>query len=249
MAPPPALRLLVTRPQPQADAWVQALRAGGADAHALPLLAIEAEPAASLAPAWRRLHDQALVVFVSPNAVASFFAARPADADWPTALAAASPGPGSDDALRDAGVPQRIAPDDDADSFDSDALWLRLQARDWRDASVLIVRGDGGRDTLASHLRAAGARVEYLQAYRRRAPAWTQAQHALYAEAAQRPALHRWLLSSTQALAHLPAADRRHWHGWASHPRIAQAARDEFGFGEVRLLRAGVAGVLEAAAQ
>ena len=36
------LRILVTRPQPQADEWVQALREHELDAHALPLIAIEA---------------------------------------------------------------------------------------------------------------------------------------------------------------------------------------------------------------
>ncbi|RZL00618.1 MAG: uroporphyrinogen-III synthase, partial [Rubrivivax sp.] len=34
------MRLLVTRPEPQASAWVDQLRALGIDAHALPLIAI-----------------------------------------------------------------------------------------------------------------------------------------------------------------------------------------------------------------
>src|SRR5687767_15808605 len=84
--------LLVTRPQPQADAWVHALRAHGVPTHALPLLQIEAaaEPAAH--DAWRALERFALVVFVSPNAVQSFCTLRPAGAAWPAATLAGSTG-------------------------------------------------------------------------------------------------------------------------------------------------------------
>jgi uroporphyrinogen-III synthase len=240
-------RLIVTRPQPQADAWVAALRADGIDACALPLLAIEPAAPDALAPAWRALHDCALVVFVSPNAVASFFAARPAQAAWPAGLIAASPGPGSDAALQDAGVAQRIAPAADAAQFDSEALWAQLARHDWGGRRVLIVRGDGGRELLADHLRAAGATVHAVQAYRRSAPRWTSAQHATYAAAAAEPARHRWLLSSAQALAHLPAAERSSWAAWAQHPRIADAARVQHGFGQVRLLPPGLAAVCAAA--
>jgi uroporphyrinogen-III synthase len=52
----PPLRLIVTRPAAQAEPWVQALRALGFDAVALPLIGIE--PLADPAPvheAWRLL--------------------------------------------------------------------------------------------------------------------------------------------------------------------------------------------------
>jgi uroporphyrinogen-III synthase len=238
-------RVLVTRPQPQADAWVQMLQAAGVDARALPLLAIEPLPAPALADAWQALHAQSLVVFVSPNAVSRFFAARPAGVPWPPGLPAASPGPGSDAALAACGVNERIAPDSDAPQFDSEALWDRLNPRAW--PRVLVVRGDGGRELLADRLRAAGSQVTAVQAYRRVAPRWSAEQQALYTRAAAAPAEHVWLLSSTQALTHLPPepAGRTAWQAFASHPRIADAARAQ-GWGRVTVLRPGLTALQEA---
>jgi uroporphyrinogen-III synthase len=239
------LRVLVTRPQPQADAWVQGLRDGGVDAHALPLLAIEPVPPDALATAWRGLRSQSLMVFVSPNAVRSFFAARPPGTAWPAGLVAASPGPGSDAELAAAGVAERIAPLTDAEQFDSDALWEQLRGRAW--PRVTLVRGDGGRELLAERLRAAGAQLSVVQAYRRVAPHWGADEQALYARAVQAPAQHLWLLSSTEALAHLPPvpAGRADWQACASHPRIADAARAQ-GWGQVTLLRPGLPALREA---
>ena len=58
--------LLVTRPQPQADAWVVRLSALGVDAAALPLLAIAGAPdPAALGQAWASLSTQELVMFVN----------------------------------------------------------------------------------------------------------------------------------------------------------------------------------------
>ena len=90
------MRVLVTRPRPQAIPWVEALRAQGVDAQALPLIDIAPAPdAAALSAQWLALADHALVIFVSPNAVERFFAARPAAASWPASLLAAAPGPGT----------------------------------------------------------------------------------------------------------------------------------------------------------
>jgi uroporphyrinogen-III synthase len=237
------LRVVVTRPQPQADAWVQRLRDGGVDAHALPLLAIEPVPADALAAAWQDLRAQSLVVFVSPNAVSAFFAARPRGTTWPDGLLAASPGPGSDAELAAAGVMERIAPPADAEQFDSESLWEQLRGRAW--PRVTIVRGDGGRELLAEQLRAAGAQVGAVQAYRRVAPRWSADEQALYAGAVQAPGQHFWLLSSTQALAHLPPARRADWQAGASHPRIADAARAQ-GWGHVTLMRPGLPALQDA---
>ena len=147
-----ALRLLVTRPQPQADAWVERLRAEGVDAAALPLLAIDTVvDLDALHSAWRDLPRYALAMFVSPNAVSHFFAARPAEltmAGWPAGVRAGATGPGTVQALRLAGVPAAlcVAPRADAEQFDSAALWAQLQGESWVGREVLVLRGDGGRD-------------------------------------------------------------------------------------------------------
>lgn len=233
-----SMQLLVTRPQPQADAWVRELRAQGVPAFALPLLQIEpaAEPAAHAA--WSSLQDLALVVFVSPNAVQTFFALQPANAAWPATTLAGSTGPGTTQALRAAGVPTDliVEPAREPAQFDSEALWQRLRERTWVQQRVLVVRGDGGREWLGERLRDAGAQVAFVRTYRRVAPQWSAEQQAIAEHALREPQHSVWLLSSSQAAAHLrtllPHARWSPAQAWVTHARIEQAAR-ALGFGLV----------------
>ena len=235
-------QLLVTRPQAQAETWVRELCAQGVPAQALPLLAIEpaADPAAR--GAWASLARQDFVMFVSPNAVHSFFALRPHADAWPHGARAGSTGPGTTQALLEAGVPaaQIDEPARGTAAFDSEALWQqRLRARDWRQMRVLIVRGDGGREWLADQLRGAGAQVEFVHAYRRVLPRWGAEQQSLASHAVAEPEQVVWLLSSSQAVDNLrqllPQATWPRALAWATHERIAQAART-VGFGSVLTL-------------
>lgn len=231
------MRLIVTRPAAQAQAWVQALQQLGVDACALPLLGIEAVgDVAPLQADWQRLDHLALVMFVSANAVQHFFAARPPGAHWPTQVLAGSTGPGTTAALRAAGVPHIEQPTPDEGQFDSEALWRQLRNRPWTGRRVLIVRGEEGRSWLADTLRDAGAQVATCVAYRRVAPLLSSAEQALLQAALQHPAGHRWLFSSSEAVAQLRSlAPQAQWGrsaALASHPRIAQAAKD-IGFGQV----------------
>jgi uroporphyrinogen-III synthase len=232
-------RLIVTRPAAQAAAWVQRLRGLGLDAHALPLIGVAPlDDPAPVAAAWRTLATSALVVFVSPNAVQHFFAHAPALAAWPAGVRAGSTGPGTSAALREAGVAadSLVEPAVDATSFDSEALWARLQGEDWAGRRVLIVRGEDGRDWLAQTLRARGAAVDFVAAYRRLPPVLDAEGARLLAGAHAAPAAHLWLFSSSEAIAHLqalaPGADWSASRALASHPRIVQTAR-EAGFGQV----------------
>ena len=232
-----ALRVLVTRPAAQAHGWVERLRAQGLDAAALPLLAIEGmADTAHLAEAWQALHRHALVMFVSPNAVTHFFAARPEGAAWPPVLRAAATGPGTVEALVAAGVPRARCVAPEVPPFDSGALWARLHGEAWAGRSVLIVRGDGGRDEFAQALAQAGAQVQAVAAYRRTVPHWSEDERALCDAALGAPEAHLWLLSSGEALGHLatlvPGVQWRASRALASHPRIAERAR-ALGFGQV----------------
>jgi uroporphyrinogen-III synthase len=231
------MRVIVTRPAALAAGWVEALRAAGFDARALPLIGIEPLPdTAAVAQAWRTLGGRSLVMFVSANAVEQFFAARPAGAAWPPALRAGSTGPGTTRALRDAGVAGIDEPDPAAGRFDTEALWERLRHQDWQGRPVLLVRGEQGRDWFADTLRAAGAIVEPLAAYRRLPPQADAAALSLIDAALAEPGHTRWLFSSSEALQHLaalkPGADWSASHAWCSHPRIAASARGA-GFGQV----------------
>lgn len=237
LSPTQRLAVLVTRPTAQAAEWVARLRREGLDAHALPLLAIEArsgDPA--LRAAWTDLPGFALVMFVSPNAVTSFFVAKPHEAAWPEALRAAATGLGSVDALVAAGVARErcIAPT--RAPFDSKALWALLRGEDWKGRRVLVVRGSGGRDEFGDAMRGAGANVAYVEAYARTLPAWSTTERATATAARLTPERHVWLLTSAEAMGHLPTllpdADWSRAMAITTHPRIAEAAH-RLGFGRV----------------
>jgi uroporphyrinogen-III synthase len=250
------MRVIVTRPDAQCVSWVESLAAHGIHAVALPLMRIcaplDTEPGAVV---WRQLAANRLVFFVSANAVAHFFALRPADATWPAGVVAGSTGPGTTAALRASGLAatQILEPAADSTQFDSESLWQqRLRQLDWQGATVQIVRGDGGREWLADTLREHGATVNFLAAYRRAEPDWSAPALALLDQALAQPADHLWLFSSSESIEHLmchlrqsnpvqplPAGAR----ALTTHPRIASAAQHA-GFTSVQLVRPGVADVV-----
>jgi len=243
--------LLVTRPQPQADEWVAALRERGVPAHALPLIAIEPQADAAAQAAWDTLASHRLLVFVSPNCVQSFFALRPQGVQWPATTWAGATGPGTAQALRTAGVPEAaiVEPPHDAPQFDSEALWQRLRSQPWQGRRALIVRGDGGRDWLAERLRECGAEVGFVQAYRRVLPTLSAPQRALLADALAAPASHWWLFSSSQSVQHLlQLSAQSDWSSGcalATHERIAQSLRERR-FGSVLSVRPTLDAVVDA---
>ena len=201
----PAMRLIVTRPRAQAAAWVRELQALGQQVSALPLIDIAPldEPA-PLHRAWQRLDAYALVVFVSANAVQHFFAAAPAGSGWPVGVLARVH-QATSAALRAAGVPAAalVEPAADAPAYDSEALWAQVSGPGLGWARVLVVRGEDGRDWLARTLRARGAAVDFVAAYRRRPPLCGAAETALLQDALAAPAAHLWLFSSSEAVANL----------------------------------------------
>jgi len=249
-------RVLVTRPRAQAPAWVEALVSHGVDAVAVPLIGIGPAPdAAAVRAAWQTLGARRLVMFVSASAVQAWFAAAPAGVRWPSTVRAAATGPGTVAALRACGVPAESidAPPEDAQRFDSEALWSRLAARDWGGARVLVVRGDGGRDWLAERLTERGANVESVAAYRRTAPVLDAAERGRLRAALDAPSAHVWLFGSSEAIAHLGTVVAVEalslpppWPAScavATHPRIAESAR-RIGFGRVHEARATVPDVV-----
>ncbi|WP_280152122.1 uroporphyrinogen-III synthase [Piscinibacter sp. XHJ-5] len=237
------MRVIVTRPAAQAAAWVRSLRTHGIEAVALPLIDI-GPPAdvGAVHAAWHSLAQHRIAVFVSPNAAESFFRHRPQGAAWPPGVLAGSVGPGTTRALRSLQVPAAaiVEPAADAAQFDSEALWQRLRDEPWRGASALIVRGDGGREWLADTLRAHGAHVSFVSAYRRAAPTFEADARRLLDAALDQPAQHLWFFSSSEAIDHLlRACPGREWgtaRAVATHPRIASRAR-ESGFGQVHETR------------
>ena len=262
------MRIIVTRVQPQAQAWVGLLHAQGHDALALPLIEVRslADPAGVRA-AWQQWPGYLAVMFVSRHAVDFFYKENRAQAlDIYAQVAiktrAWATGPGTANALLEHGVAaQHIdAPSEQTGQFDSEALWQQVHGQVQPGDKVLIVRGNSlaaegslsvgndagvGRDWLARHLRGAGAQVDFVVAYQRGAPVWDAAQREVAVAAATDRSV--WLFSSAEALGHLqsllPNQDWSAARAVATHPRIAAAARG-LGFGVVLQARPVVADVL-----
>ena len=258
------MRVIVTRPDRDARAWVRDLLASGYDAFALPLIQISAiADVTPVANAWGRLHDYVGVMFVSGNAVDYFFSGKPSSAlgfnQGPALKTRAwATGPGTSRALLRAGVDPVLvdAPALDAAQFDSENLWHRVRDQVHVGDRVLIVRGgDGasgshaseglGRDWFANRLASVGAVADFVATYQRSSPQFTPADLDRARHAAEDGSV--WLLSSTEAVANLKAwlPEQRwsHARALATHPRIAAAATAA-GFGVVQESRPTLAAVV-----
>lgn len=245
------MKILVTRPEPQASEWAGQLRAAGEPADALPLIEI-GPPLQSDAvhKAWAALPGTRLLMFVSPNAALWFAQQRPLHTAWPANTLAAAPGPGTANTVRQClatagiGDGQIISPSPDSEQFDSEHLWPLLAPLPWSGQRVLIASGGDqgearGRQWLTQRLQEQGAQVEAVLVYQRRAARWSVAQEQLAREARQQPTRHVWLLSSSEAIEHLKQAWAEQGglpegaRALATHPRVAETARAA-GFSQVR---------------
>ncbi|HEY0064357.1 MAG TPA: uroporphyrinogen-III synthase [Telluria sp.] len=191
--------VVITRPRAQAQALADQVTQLGRAAVVLPLLEIfPLEDQSTLIRTLADLRRYALVAFVSPNAIDAAFAHIAA---WPREVALAVVGEGSRAALAqhgvDAGNATIFSPKDPARS-DSENLLQSLDLASLAGKEVLIVRGESGRELMADGLRAAGASVTTVAAYRRSvppmsAPLRAQLQHLLNGQ-------NDWIITSSEAL-------------------------------------------------
>ena len=162
------LGVLVVRPRAPAAATAAAVAAAGGRAFVLPVMEIEPVAGAGLEDIIERLDSFARAIFVSQNAVAHGLAAVRARRAWPDHLPAAAVGAGTRDALLAAGIREVAAP---ASGFDSESLLALPEFANVAGRRVVIFRGEGGREWLASALVGRGAQVEHAVCYRRIAAA------------------------------------------------------------------------------
>jgi uroporphyrinogen-III synthase len=240
--------IVVTRPEAQAGHLCEAIAARGGVPVLFPLLAIApASDPAELESIVGRLEGFDLAFFVSPNAVQHAMRFILARRRWPGSVQVATVGKGSERTLAEFGFDAVIAPES---GFDSEAVIALPQfAPDQISGRrVVIFRGDGGRDLLATTLRARGAEVEYVTCYRRYCPELDAGPMIELARAGQLDAIT--LTSSegvpnlVQLLGNNGLAAVREVPVLVPHSRIAAAAR-EAGFVRVIETGAGDAGLLQ----
>ena len=217
-----AWRLLLTRPADESEALAQTLRAQSIYSAGFPLLAIEPAP---IGPAQRAL-IQALERY-SAVIVVSKPAARLCldliDEQWPRlpSLNWFTVGAASAAILQARGL--EVATPSGGD--DSEALLqlpLLAMALQGPAPQVLIVRGEGGREVLAHALREQGARVDYLELYRRTLPLYAP---SALAERIQAERLNGLVVSSGQGLQHLLQVAGDGWPALAGLTLFVPSAR------------------------
>jgi uroporphyrinogen-III synthase len=161
--------VVITRPKSAARPLAEALEREGARVFLFPALAIEPmQPHGESAEALARMYRCTLAVFVSANAVEAGLAAARGAGPWPTGARVAAIGEATARALQAAGLRDVIAP---RERHDSEALLALPALASLRGEEVLIFRGEGGREHLRTVMEARGARVRYVECYRRMRPA------------------------------------------------------------------------------
>lgn len=220
--------VVVTRPLAQCGPLAEAIRAAGGEPLIFPLLAIgPASDPAPLAEAARDLVRADFAIFVSPNAVEHSLPVLLAEQSWPAALCPVAIGHGTVRALAAHGIGGCLVP---SGRFDSEAV-LDLPALAEPavcGATVLLFRGDGGRELLADTLRARGATVRAVPCYSRSGP---PGDVALLEDAWQKGRLDAITLSSSEGLRYLWAQLSDAGRTWLAgtplfvpHERIAAGA-------------------------
>lgn len=153
------LTILVTRPQGLGEDLVQAIESRGGEAVLMPAISIEpVQPDTSELADLSTLPAGGLVIFASRNAVA--WGARYLPQPRPRVGAI---GPSTANALAELGLTPDIRPA----GYTTEDLLAQPELENLAGVRVFIIRGAGGRETLAEGLKAHGARVRYLDVYKR----------------------------------------------------------------------------------
>lgn len=174
----PKPRILVTRPSHQAAGQAALLESLGAEPVLLPLL--EIKPVEASDDGFNLLKSRVMdldlyhkVIFISGNAVTygielidQYWPQLPVGVEW---LAIGRQTAAQLDSL---GITATQPPN----GYDSEALLSLPQLQQITTDRILIMRGEGGRETLAEQLSQRGARVDYADLYRRTAPHYTSEQ-------------------------------------------------------------------------
>ncbi|HEY3699181.1 MAG TPA: uroporphyrinogen-III synthase [Spongiibacteraceae bacterium] len=172
-----ALRVLVTRPQDRADDLIAAIADRGGSAVHIPLLTVMPLDEQRDAAIWQQTRQRILdldryrrVIAISVNAV--HYGLAWIDNYWPQlpqGIAWHGIGAATIAALAQRDIIAQSHADGTA-AMSSEALLTLPALQRPGGERVLILRGIGGRETLAAALRERGAQVDYAECYRRVEP-------------------------------------------------------------------------------
>jgi uroporphyrinogen-III synthase len=206
------LGVVITRPQAAADALAAALAREGARPFVFPALGIEdVDPTPRAEEALARLGECGLAIFISANAVERGLAAARRRAPWPERTRVAAVGEATAQALRNSGFPEVISP---SERHDSEALLALPELRAVKGENIVVFRGEGGREHLRDALETRGARVDYVECYRRARP-----------RTDPRPLLDAWARGEVHAVSALSAETLENFLAMVGDEGVARAGQ------------------------
>jgi len=222
-------RLVLTHVEPRGSRIAAGLREAGHEVLQLAFFRLQPIPAAAQALAAIDPTRYHRIIVVSPSAAR--FAAQARPGAWPAGSRFATVGPGTRQALLEAGI-AAVAEQVESpagDRHDADALLEQAALRDGAGRAILVLAGTGGRRDWPDVLVSRGFEVERLELYRREpmAPSAQDWQRlAAWSATGVSPAFVLTTVDTVDRLMEELAA--RGLHDWACrciaycpHPRIA----------------------------
>ncbi|WP_153914184.1 uroporphyrinogen-III synthase [Shewanella sp. TC10] len=155
------MKVLLTRPEGRNQAMVQQLKTKGVDCIVTPLLAVAPT---HFSIDTHQLSTSDCIIFISTNAV--HFAALSLNNNFPDCRYYAV-GQATADALRQFNIEAEVAPQDNQDS---EGLLSLNSLSEIKNQHIVIIRGVGGRETIAEQLTLRQAKVNYWEVYQRVMP-------------------------------------------------------------------------------
>ena len=161
-------RILVTRPEQQNVVLTQLIEQHGGQAIVFPTLEIVSiENTPSVKQQLENFKSYQWLIFISSNAVNFAVTANNGKIESFKQSKIAAIGKATAKALQNAGLTVDLLPET---CFNSESLLAMPALQNIAQQNILIIRGRGGRETLAQELQKRGANVEYWEVYQRQMP-------------------------------------------------------------------------------
>ncbi|MGZ5533920.1 MAG: uroporphyrinogen-III synthase [Methylobacter sp.] len=162
------VRVLVTRPEHQAENLSRLIEEHGGVAVRFPALAIiPQDDVGGIRSTLANPDKFEWIIFISANAVNFALKANSGKIPGTKFVRFAAVGRSTTQAMNMAGLPVDLMPENE---YNSEALLAMPQLQQVVGPRFLIIRGEGGREQLATTLRSRGAEVNYLEVYKRIIP-------------------------------------------------------------------------------
>ncbi|MEC4726178.1 uroporphyrinogen-III synthase [Shewanella sp. D64] len=160
------MNILLTRPEGRNQSMIEILKQHGISYIVTPLLEVQATDKTQHQDAIAHFNQADIVIFISTNAVV--FSSQAIALNTHTSTQFYAVGDATYQALQALGISAFKAP---TDCQQTEGLLTLNTLQDLSSKKVVIVRGVGGRETLAETLTQRGGKVDYWETYQRTCPA------------------------------------------------------------------------------